>query len=236
MGPSAVAHRADDTLLTEPASQPLSGCDETSTLLMNSRHDEEDIGPLISHGSRILLADFTTLSLKTTQNLASLSTALATATASLVGLSLDDILAGLKRELAHAHLSLAQQESNRELARTICTLVQSWEPVHARPEETKAPSPALVQVAFVPPAQAAPSIFSVGNSPKRHTGSWRQFRPVLQPEKCTKCWLCFVWCPEAAIALDASEYPVIDYDVCKGCLLCAHECPTHAFQVEQEVR
>ncbi|ETX04729.1 MAG: hypothetical protein ETSY2_27140 [Candidatus Entotheonella gemina] len=74
----------------------------------------------------------------------------------------------------------------------------------------------------------------MGNSPERRTGSWRQFRPVLQPEKCTRCWLCFVWCPEAAITLDHDEYPVVDYDVSKGCLLCAHECPTHAFSVEQE--
>jgi Fe-S-cluster-containing hydrogenase component 2 len=43
-----------------------------------------------------------------------------------------------------------------------------------------------------------------------------------------------VWCPEAAIALDADDYPVVDYTVCKGCLLCAHECPTQAFSVAKE--
>jgi 2-oxoacid:acceptor oxidoreductase delta subunit (pyruvate/2-ketoisovalerate family) len=72
------------------------------------------------------------------------------------------------------------------------------------------------------------------NSPQRQTGSWRQFRPVLHREKCTRCWLCFVWCPEAAISLDADDYPVVDYTVCKGCLLCAHECPTQAFSIEKE--
>lgn len=226
---------ADDTLLTEPASQPLSGCDYRSVLLMNTHHDEHDIRPLTAHGGPILTADFTSLALKTTQNLASLSTALGTAAARLVGLSPEVGLAGLNRELVYAHLTLEQQEGNRELARLVYTLTQSWAPICEHPDDASARSPELVQVAFVPPAQAAPSIFSVGNSPKRHTGSWRQFRPVLQPEKCTRCWLCFVWCPEAAIALDASEYPVVDYDVCKGCLLCAHECPTHAFNVEKEV-
>ena len=235
----AIAHPdvvvvADDTLLTEPAAQPLSGCDRHSTLLMNTHHDEPDIRPLTSHGGRILTADFTTLALKMTQNLASLSTALGTAAASLIGLSLEALLAGLDQELGQAHLSASQQAANRELARAIYTQTQSWAPVQERPDDATTPSPELVQVAFVPPAQAAPSICAVGNSPERHTGSWRQFRPVLQPEKCTRCWLCFVWCPEAAIALDHDEYPVVDYDVCKGCLLCAHECPTHAFNVEQE--
>ncbi len=227
---------ADDTLLTEPASQPLSGCDQQSTLLINTHHDAHDIRPLTAHGGPIRTADFTTLALKATQNLASLSTALGMAAASLLGLPLEVGLTGLDRELGHAHLSLAQQEGNRELARAVYTLSQPWERVHAHPDRAREPSADLVQVAFVPPAQAAPSIFSVGNSPERHTGSWRQFRPVLQPEKCTRCWLCFVWCPEAAISLDLSEYPVVDYDVCKGCLLCAHECPTHAFTVEKESR
>ena len=75
----------------------------------------------------------------------------------------------------------------------------------------------LVEVTFAPPAQAAPSIYAIANSPQRQTGSWRQFRPVLHREQCTRCWLCFVWCPEAAIALDADDYPVVDYTVCKGC-------------------
>jgi pyruvate ferredoxin oxidoreductase gamma subunit len=235
----AIAHPdlvvvADDTLLSEPASQPVAGCDYRSTLLINTHHGEPDIRPLTPHGGRILTADFTTLALNMTQNLASLSTALGTAAASLIGLSLEALLAGLDQELGQSHLTASQQEANRELARAIYRQAHSWAQVQERPDDATMPAPELVQVAFVPPAQAAPSIFAVGNSPERHTGSWRQFRPVLHPEKCTRCWLCFVWCPEAAIALDADEYPVVDYDVCKGCLLCAHECPTHAFSVEQE--
>jgi pyruvate ferredoxin oxidoreductase gamma subunit len=236
----AIAHPdlvvvADDTLLTEPASQPAAGCDAHSTLLINTHHDELDIRPLASHGGRILTADFTTLALKTTQNVASLSTALGTAAASLIGLSLDAILAGLDQELSQSHLTDAQQEANRALARAIYTQSQSWARVPEQVDEVVMPPLELAQITFVPAVQAAPSIFAMGNSPERHTGSWRQFRPVLQPQKCTRCWLCFVWCPEAAITLGPDEYPIVDYDVCKGCLLCAHECPTHAFNVEEEV-
>ncbi|MCS6925674.1 MAG: 4Fe-4S binding protein [Candidatus Binatia bacterium] len=112
----------------------------------------------------------------------------------------------------------------------------SWAPVREREDSRIAETAPLVEVTFDPPRLAGPSIYAVGNSPQRRTGNWRQFRPVLQVERCTRCWICFVRCPEAAISLDAQEYPVVDYDECKGCLLCVHECPTHAFTVEKEVR
>jgi 2-oxoacid:acceptor oxidoreductase delta subunit (pyruvate/2-ketoisovalerate family) len=144
-------------------------------------------------------------------------------------------MAGLADELSAAHLTPEQQTANRELARTVYARARAWQPVHPQATDAAIPPIPLVEVAFAPPAQAAPSIYAVANSPQRQTGSWRQFRPVLHREQCTRCWLCFVWCPEAAIALDAEEYPVVDYSVCKGCLLCAHECPTQAFSIDKEV-
>jgi pyruvate ferredoxin oxidoreductase gamma subunit len=158
------------------------------------------------------------------------------AAARLVGLTLAQSLRGVDDELRDIALSAAQHTANRQLAETVYAHAQSGMPVQERTEDTDMPSPALVEVTFASPAQAAPSIYAVGNSPQRPTGSWRQFRPVLHADRCTRCWLCFVWCPEGAIALDPDEYPVVDYTVCKGCLLCAHECPTQAFSIEQEVR
>ena len=224
---------ADDTLLTEPAAQPLAGCDSACTLLLNTYHAAEDIPALADYVGRVLTADFITPTLELAHTLSGLSTALGIAAAHLVGLTPEASLAGLEAELSH--LDPDQLEANRELARTIYTQTQAWAPISERAQAPVLPAPALVHMTFDPPAQAAPSIYAVSNSPQRHTGSWRQFRPVLQPEKCTRCWLCFVWCPEAAISLNDTELPVVDYDVCKGCLLCAHECPTHAFRVEQEV-
>ncbi|HRY12015.1 MAG TPA: 4Fe-4S binding protein [Syntrophomonadaceae bacterium] len=63
------------------------------------------------------------------------------------------------------------------------------------------------------------------------TGSWRTHRPVVDVEKCNKCQICWVYCPEAVI--DRLE-PVIDYRYCKGCGVCALECPTGAISMEQE--
>lgn len=228
---------ADDTLLPDPAAQPLAGCDAGCTLLVNSTRDAATLRQTIpSDAGRLLAADFTALVLEATQTLAGLSTALGVAAACLIELTLEDTLAGLDDELEAAGLTAAQRAANRQLARTVYTQVSYWTPVQAREETGTAQAAPLAEVTFDPPRLAVPSVYAVGNSPQRRTGNWRQFRPVLHPELCTRCWVCFVRCPEAAISLDAQDYPVVDYDECKGCLLCVHECPTHAFTVEKEVR
>ena len=227
---------ADDTLLTEPAAQPLAGCDRQCTVLLNSVSDGAAILPVISHGERLVVADFTSLVLAHTQTLVALSTALGVAAACLVGLSLQESLTGLEEELTSAHLSPSQREANVHLAEAAYTLVHSWAPVQERIGEEPISYTPVVELTFVPPTQATPSIYAIANSPERKTGSWRQFRPVLQRERCSRCWVCFVRCPDAAITLDSEDYPVVDLDVCKGCLLCVHECPTHAFSLERESR
>jgi 2-oxoacid:acceptor oxidoreductase delta subunit (pyruvate/2-ketoisovalerate family) len=55
------------------------------------------------------------------------------------------------------------------------------------------------------------------------TGSWRSLRPVIEPEKCNLCMLCWVFCPEGVIRQDVDGLSV-DLDFCKGCGICANEC------------
>jgi pyruvate ferredoxin oxidoreductase gamma subunit len=227
---------ADDTLLADVAAQPLAGCDAGGTVLINSTRSEAELRHTYSAlTGRVLVADCTALALRHTSSLASLSTALGVAAARLVGLSLEDALAGVGEELAGA-LNPAQQASNDELAREMSARAMAWEPIAERSETATREAAALAEVRLDPPGLAAPSIYAVANSPGRRTGNWRQFRPVLHQELCTRCWICFVRCPEAAIALTEQDYPVVNYDECKGCLLCVHECPTHAFVAEKENR
>ncbi|MBI3245471.1 MAG: 2-oxoacid:acceptor oxidoreductase family protein [Deltaproteobacteria bacterium] len=227
---------ADDTLLADQAAQPLLGCDEQTTILLNSTKEVADLQQ-IGHAlaKQVLTADFTTLAIDTTQSLASLSVALGVATARLVGLSLADALVGIGDELS-SHLSDTQRSQNTTLAQAAYARAKTWPVVQERLSTTTIERAVLADVAFDPPSLATPSIYASGNSPERKTGNWRQFRPILHADLCTRCWICFVRCPEAAISLDAQDYPVVDYDECKGCLLCVHECPTHAFTTEKEVR
>jgi pyruvate ferredoxin oxidoreductase gamma subunit len=225
---------ADDTLLTEPAAQPAAGCTTDCTLLINSTQSLAGLTTIAAFPGPILVADFTALVYDSTQSLASLSTALGAAAGRLVGLSWAHCQAGVEEELGSTALTPAQHESNLRLAQRTYELASQWSQIEHRTSAV-APQPApLHQMIYAPPSLAAPSVYAVANTAQRRTGSWRQFRPVLQADKCSKCWLCFVWCPEAAISLDENELPVVDYDECKGCLLCAHECPTHAFTIEKE--
>jgi len=66
------------------------------------------------------------------------------------------------------------------------------------------------------------------------TGTWRVYRPVLDREKCTKCALCWLYCPDAAISMDEEGYPSFDYEYCKGCGVCANECRVGAIKLVRE--
>jgi pyruvate ferredoxin oxidoreductase delta subunit len=64
------------------------------------------------------------------------------------------------------------------------------------------------------------------------TGSWRVFIPVKDDERCNKCLLCWIYCPEACITKDIE----INMDYCKGCGICAVECPRKAIVMEKETK
>jgi pyruvate ferredoxin oxidoreductase delta subunit len=67
------------------------------------------------------------------------------------------------------------------------------------------------------------------------TGDWRTYKPVLNPEKCTKCLLCHLFCPDGTVLWNPETKEVtFDYDHCKGCGICANECPVGAIEMELE--
>lgn len=64
---------------------------------------------------------------------------------------------------------------------------------------------------------------------------------IREAERCFNCGLCNqcdncrLFCPEIAVARDASDQGRhIDYDYCKGCGLCTVECPRNAMALEEE--
>jgi len=98
-----------------------------------------------------------------------------------------------------------------------------------------APPPDLpFTMPHLPARFSAPSIDVAATSRLRTTEGWRVFRPEIELARCTRCFLCFVLCPEGAIELDAQHYPVVDYAHCKGCLVCVTECPPKAIAEVRE--
>lgn len=73
-----------------------------------------------------------------------------------------------------------------------------------------------------------------GNAADRRTGDWRSESPVIDREKCIKCGLCWLHCPDAAIRPADEGYYDVDLYHCKGCGICASICPKDAIHMEEE--
>lgn len=73
-----------------------------------------------------------------------------------------------------------------------------------------------------------------GNAAQYKTGDWRSQKPIFDFDKCTKCGLCQVYCPEGCIVQNDEDYFVADMFYCKGCGICAQECPTKAVTMAEE--
>jgi pyruvate ferredoxin oxidoreductase gamma subunit len=90
-------------------------------------------------------------------------------------------------------------------------------------------APQWVDALYEQARVAAPVIHGGLTSVEVRTGLWRTLRPVIDHERCNRCWwVCSTFCPDSAISIDGEGYPQIDYDHCKGCLICVAKCPPHA--------
>ncbi|ABC77340.1 ferridoxin [Syntrophus aciditrophicus SB] len=59
-------------------------------------------------------------------------------------------------------------------------------------------------------------------------------RPLLMPEKCTKCGTCVEVCPTGAAQFGDDGLPFYDHEVCIGCAQCIGFCPALALKIHWE--
>lgn len=65
------------------------------------------------------------------------------------------------------------------------------------------------------------------------TGDWRFQKPVVTEDKCTRCGICFIFCPTNSIKEEENSYEA-NLDTCKGCGICANECHAGAITMVGE--
>jgi pyruvate ferredoxin oxidoreductase delta subunit len=72
-------------------------------------------------------------------------------------------------------------------------------------------------------------ILEAGNSVEYKTGEWRAFRPIFGEAACVHCMICWLFCPDSCILVDAENVKMVGFelDFCKGCGICAAECPVN---------
>lgn len=77
-------------------------------------------------------------------------------------------------------------------------------------------------------------VTEAGSAKQYRTGDWRSQRPVWNHERCIKCGICYIFCPEACIGQNEDGYFEADPYYCKGCGICARECWTEAIKMVVE--
>jgi 2-oxoacid:acceptor oxidoreductase delta subunit (pyruvate/2-ketoisovalerate family) len=77
-------------------------------------------------------------------------------------------------------------------------------------------------------------IVDAGNAIEYKTGGWRAFRPILTMDKCTRCLICWLYCPEVAMLTEEGKFLGISLDHCKGCGICAKVCPPKCIEMVEE--
>jgi pyruvate ferredoxin oxidoreductase gamma subunit len=223
---------ADASLIHDPAARVLDGIDERTAVFVNSPLTAEQLGAQTSLAGRLTTMDLTDIALRQVGKRSAISALLGAVAGRLVGLRQESIREAIARELADLGLAAPVVERNQAVALQCYDAVRTVSVVAGAPQPIA--SAQLQAPMYEPPTRGTARISAAGNSILRETSGWRTFRPVLVPDKCNGCWLCFAYCPDGVISMTKDDRPVIDYAHCKGCQICVHECPTEALVAERE--
>jgi pyruvate ferredoxin oxidoreductase gamma subunit len=227
---------ADESLLADPLVRPMQGLLPSGTVLMNSRRAAAELRSRYTIPNAIASADFTSLALRHAGSVVALSVALGAAAAKLAGMESLFVETAVREELEALSLDPKRVDRNLDLARASCDAVIATNPPGILSSESAdvEGSVQLVTPVYRGGWAGTASVAAAPNTPLRRTGDWRVSRPIIDLGRCTHCWICFVNCPDGAIALTGNDVPDIDYDVCKGCMLCVEECPVDAIESVRE--
>ncbi len=219
---------ADASLMADPLVKPLRGLPSTGAVLINAPGP-----PGLPAGPEKHVHDFTGLALRHAGSASALSVALGAGAARLAGLEPQFVEQAIREELRELKLDDQRIEKNLALARACSDEVQPRTSVCSQ-NQGGLETVQLVTPIYEGAWSGTASVASSPNTALRKTGDWRVMRPLIDADRCTHCWICFVTCPDGAVALDSSSFPQIDYGVCKGCLICAEECPVDAITTIRE--
>jgi pyruvate ferredoxin oxidoreductase delta subunit len=73
-----------------------------------------------------------------------------------------------------------------------------------------------------------------GNASQYQTGDWRSQKPTYDFDRCIKCGLCQLFCPEGCVEPNQDGHFEADLYYCKGCGICARECWTKVITMVEE--
>ena len=222
----------DASLIPDPGARLFEGVDERTVVFVNSPLTVEQLRAQTLLPGRVVTMDLTGMALEQFGKRTAISALLGAVACRLAGLGRETVREAIAHELTDLGLAPSVIEQNQRLG------LRCYDGVQAMVIEASARQPAatarLRLPSYEPPTRGTAGITAGPNASIRSVSGWRTFRPVLRPDLCNGCWLCFANCPEGAITIKPDGKPAVYYPHCKGCLDCAEVCPTDAMTVERE--
>ncbi len=223
---------SDESLVRMASAGVGAGIDEGTVILLFSEQPAPLWRKALEHAGRLVLLK----PLPEADHQAT-GVACAGAAAHLLGMvSVDTLLEAVSSELAS--LGAKGVAANRRVARQAYAAVADQAGiVHERGDATATEwtRPHWIDLPFEPAQISAPVIQGGLTSEIVPTGLWRSKRPVIDRNRCRRCWwICSTFCPDGAIQVDAEKRPIVDYQHCKGCMVCMNQCPAKAISAQLE--
>jgi len=225
----------DDSLLKDAPGQVFHGVDDRTPLFVNANPDRLEVNSQDLPPASFLFFDLSAIARELIGNVFVSAAAAAVAAKSIPAIQLSALEDAVRIEIAEFGLAPDLVEKNVAAAGAAYRGAPAVDlTTVARAERVSTPSwqavPYLGKSRLI-----GPTIRRRGSAAVRQTGNWRVERPEIDLAKCKRCFLCYLHCPEAAMRLDAENFPHIDYDHCKGCMICYEQCPTDAISKRLEV-
>jgi pyruvate ferredoxin oxidoreductase gamma subunit len=225
---------ADHSLVPVPAAGVLAGVDEHTVMLINSDESPDLWKQRLNTGAQILSLP---VEEDDREALRYVGAACAGAAARLVGvISRASLEKAVAEELGELGSPMIEKNQARALV-AYDVMKQYSGNVNMRGEvsPTDYEAPDWIELPFDEARISAPAIHATATSIEVKTGLWRTHRPVIDHDRCNRCWwVCSTFCPDSAINVDNEGRPSIDYDHCKGCMICVAQCPPHAITAVEE--
>ncbi len=222
----------DETLLNDPLAMPLSGIKEGNVVFINTTLSTDKAMARYKISANVITIDLTKIGINMLG--APILSALAGSVgARILGLSMDSVKRAVEKEISEIITDRSLIEKNINAALHCFNAISPIEITKTAPVQKGSP---VISVPFEPALVSSPAINAKANTPLRKTGNWRLFKPVWDHEKCTKCMMCVVSCPDGCISVNPAGLPNTSYDNCKGCMICVEVCPSEAIEKVLEVR
>jgi pyruvate ferredoxin oxidoreductase gamma subunit len=225
----------DDSLLKEAPGQVFRGVSENTPVFVNADPERVELIVKDLPAANYRLIDLSGIAREVIGHAFVSATAAAIAAKSVLGITVAALSEAVRSEIAEFGLPADLVERNVAAALKAYQRAPAVDLVVMR-ASPKTVEPSLQAVPYLGSAQfAGPTIRHRGSAASRATGNWRTERPEIDLAKCKRCFLCYLYCPEAAMTLDAENFPHVDYHHCKGCMICYEECPTDAVSRRMEL-